>query len=124
MEMMELEKLHSFLCEEHLLPQIWEEKISDSARVQRGGGGDEGSVEEDASWLVEEWTGQHGGAPVGWPEPSWCLITASGQPPLFTASWHQACVCLYVCSQGLPQHPPLSSPHILNPSPPIQHVGV
>lgn len=44
MEMMELEKLHSFLCEEHLLPQIWEEKISDSARVQRGGGGDEGGV--------------------------------------------------------------------------------
>ncbi|KAL4000132.1 ADP-ribosylation factor 1/2 [Sarotherodon galilaeus] len=51
-------------------------------------------------------TGQHGGAPVGWPEPSWCLITASGVAP--TPS----------------PHPPFpSSPHILHPSPPIQHVG-
>ena len=41
--------------------------------------------EEDVGWWRSR-TGQHGEAPVGWPEPSWCLITASGQPPPFTAS--------------------------------------
>lgn len=29
---------------------------------------------------------RRGGAPVCWPKPSWCWITASGQPPPFTAS--------------------------------------
>lgn len=41
--------------------------------------------EEDVGWWRSR-TGQHGEAPVRWPEPSWCLITASGQPPPFTAS--------------------------------------